>query len=36
MDAREIVGCLICSSLYFELTPAERLRLVKLLARRAG
>jgi hypothetical protein len=33
MNRREIVGCLICSGLYFELSPAERLRLVKALAR---
>jgi|Deesub1362A_J573_1020465.scaffolds.fasta_scaffold09872_2 hypothetical protein len=34
MSLKEIVRCLMCSALYFELSLAERLALVRRLARR--
>jgi len=33
---REVVSCLMCSNFYFELSAAERLALVRRLARDRG
>jgi len=36
MNRRELVGCLICSGLYFDFSLAERLELVRKLGRQAS